>query len=465
MNTQQGYGIQSRSELGTYSREFRRISSFLLGKNRISGLERDKLYVSGFDMQLRDKVLIRLQYMQPMHYPDDPYDWEAVNECADFLLAGTPAAGSPVPSRSAPPTAAPAAPGHASGGPIAPTRVKAEPQHAAAIEDFETRMERNFATMFSQAYTPRQIQQYVPPTSHYAPESYAPQSDFVQQPTHRPTFAPPSPPVHQQQQEYRRPPPTNDALMQLTSGMNLTPPTVAPTVRDLPPPMPIVSSQMLEIVESLHTAVSAEDCEADDELYEVLQEALRTYKDKKARADASVPTRPEPAVPPTPIQPPAFRDAVPEPTSTSPQDIPPSSSLPMPVQDNEPRYKCVPLRDKPAAVIPTIVRRVSETPIAVPRKEFFTVIRSSHQDTRAPNSVAAFAVYDTPISPSPKPPERHDTAASSEHARQRFPPGHSYTYTDNDIGNRLIPTSDTCDNPVGPIPIRERLGRPPDSDQ
>ena len=67
VTTQEVYGIMSRDELGSYYRKFRRIATFLIDRARISELERDKLYVQGFDGQLQDRILSRLQYLDPTH--------------------------------------------------------------------------------------------------------------------------------------------------------------------------------------------------------------------------------------------------------------------------------------------------------------------------------------------------------------------------------------------------------------
>jgi len=54
VTTQHDYGIMSREELGSYYREFRRISMFLIDRARISELEMNKLYIQGSDVQLQD---------------------------------------------------------------------------------------------------------------------------------------------------------------------------------------------------------------------------------------------------------------------------------------------------------------------------------------------------------------------------------------------------------------------------
>jgi hypothetical protein len=52
IDMQRQYGIESRAELGHYYREFRRISKFLIDKRRLSDIERNKMYMRGFDEKL-----------------------------------------------------------------------------------------------------------------------------------------------------------------------------------------------------------------------------------------------------------------------------------------------------------------------------------------------------------------------------------------------------------------------------
>jgi hypothetical protein len=73
IDTQQQYGIESRAELGHYYREFRRISKFLIDKRHLSDIEQNKMYMRGFDEQLRERVKGRLQVKFPDHYHDDLY--------------------------------------------------------------------------------------------------------------------------------------------------------------------------------------------------------------------------------------------------------------------------------------------------------------------------------------------------------------------------------------------------------
>jgi hypothetical protein len=201
----------------------------------------------------------------------------------------------------------------------------------------------------------------------------------------------------------------------------------------------------------------------------------------------------------------------------------------------------VPPQNETTAVIASLVARMSEAPVTVPRQASVTISRPSHQDTRAPTPAASFAVFDTPVSPSPSLPEPDNAADNPAHARQLLPPdstndeaeddigdqfvpesdapdstdedaednvGNQFvqeagarddTGHDNDadieppdprraaanrphnrrhlppdlpshyanyyLGNRLTPTSDTQNDPIGPIPIREWRGRPPESNE
>jgi hypothetical protein len=52
INTQRQYGIESRAKLGHYYREFCHISKFLIDKRHLSDIERNKMYMQGFDERL-----------------------------------------------------------------------------------------------------------------------------------------------------------------------------------------------------------------------------------------------------------------------------------------------------------------------------------------------------------------------------------------------------------------------------
>jgi hypothetical protein len=83
---QKQYRIESRAKLGHYYRKFCHISKFLLNKWHLSKIERNKLYMRGFNDQLQEWVKSRLQVKFLDHYPDDQYEWQDFHECAHFLL-------------------------------------------------------------------------------------------------------------------------------------------------------------------------------------------------------------------------------------------------------------------------------------------------------------------------------------------------------------------------------------------
>ena len=92
VNVHFDYRIKTWAELGYYYREFRRLAIFLINKGRLSSIERDKMFMDGFGQPLHGQIKQRLQYLKPMHFPDDPYDWKEVHDSAYFLLSGTPSA-------------------------------------------------------------------------------------------------------------------------------------------------------------------------------------------------------------------------------------------------------------------------------------------------------------------------------------------------------------------------------------
>src|SRR6202795_4424708 len=71
---QQTHNITTRADLGAYYREFLRISDFLVKKGRMSSLERNRLYMEGFNSTLRTRILTRLEVQHQDHYPDHPHD-------------------------------------------------------------------------------------------------------------------------------------------------------------------------------------------------------------------------------------------------------------------------------------------------------------------------------------------------------------------------------------------------------
>jgi hypothetical protein len=106
----------------------------------------------------------------------------------------------------------------------------------------------------------------------------------------------------------------------------------------------------------------------------------------------------------------------------------------------------VPPQNETTAVIASLVARMSETPVTVPRQASVTISRPSHQDTRAPTPAASFAVFDTPVSPSPSLPEPDNAADNPAHARQLLPPDSTDDEAEDDIGDQFVPESDAPDS-------------------
>jgi hypothetical protein len=76
----------NKEALGEYHRDFMRISMFLLNKTRISDRERNRWYLQGFHLELRDRILQRLAIVEPTINPDDSYSHLEVHKAALFIL-------------------------------------------------------------------------------------------------------------------------------------------------------------------------------------------------------------------------------------------------------------------------------------------------------------------------------------------------------------------------------------------
>ncbi|KAJ6564457.1 hypothetical protein B0H19DRAFT_889503, partial [Mycena capillaripes] len=109
-------GILSMEDLTTFYRQFLRITTYLIGKNRLSAAEQSRLFLramqpASFALEVRR----RLQIKQPDVHPADPYALADLYEAAEFVLAGSgstlalPAPSAPMPTISSPaPTPVPA---------------------------------------------------------------------------------------------------------------------------------------------------------------------------------------------------------------------------------------------------------------------------------------------------------------------------------------------------------------------
>ena len=82
-------GIRSLDDLGQYYRAFRTITQFLRDKNRISEAEQSRAFVRGFQPDLWDRIVRRLELKFPDHFPDEHYPFEQIHTAAKFVLHGT----------------------------------------------------------------------------------------------------------------------------------------------------------------------------------------------------------------------------------------------------------------------------------------------------------------------------------------------------------------------------------------
>ena len=82
-------GIRSLDDLGKYYRAFRTITQFLREKARISEAEQSRAFARGFQPELWDRVVRRLELKFPDHFPDEHYPFGQIHAAAQFVLHGT----------------------------------------------------------------------------------------------------------------------------------------------------------------------------------------------------------------------------------------------------------------------------------------------------------------------------------------------------------------------------------------
>ncbi|KAJ6494138.1 hypothetical protein DFH09DRAFT_946866 [Mycena vulgaris] len=83
-------GIYSKVDLTTFYRQFLRITTYLVTKNRLSASEQSRSFLRAMQpASLLAKVQNRLQIKKPDVHPEDPYDIADIYEAAQFVLAGT----------------------------------------------------------------------------------------------------------------------------------------------------------------------------------------------------------------------------------------------------------------------------------------------------------------------------------------------------------------------------------------
>jgi hypothetical protein len=80
--------MHSQDDVGDYLRKFRRISTYLISNNRLADPDRDRMFLEGLHVDIRDRVVRRLAVKQPDKHPDDAYTQKDVIAAAVFLLQG-----------------------------------------------------------------------------------------------------------------------------------------------------------------------------------------------------------------------------------------------------------------------------------------------------------------------------------------------------------------------------------------
>ncbi|KZT47798.1 hypothetical protein CALCODRAFT_413693, partial [Calocera cornea HHB12733] len=80
--------LKNRAQFGEYYREFNRISSWLVQKQKISKHEQSREFMRGFEPAFHEHLIGRLQIKASDHYPEDPYEMKELLDASNWLLAG-----------------------------------------------------------------------------------------------------------------------------------------------------------------------------------------------------------------------------------------------------------------------------------------------------------------------------------------------------------------------------------------
>jgi hypothetical protein len=78
--------IYDINDLGSYYRSFYTITKFLINKNCLSNAEQSHAFIRGFQSDLWNRILCRLELKFPDHYPDNHYDLGDIHEAAKHVL-------------------------------------------------------------------------------------------------------------------------------------------------------------------------------------------------------------------------------------------------------------------------------------------------------------------------------------------------------------------------------------------
>ncbi|KAF7288120.1 Integrase catalytic domain-containing protein [Mycena chlorophos] len=87
----QSAGIRTEKELAAFFRQFMLVSTFLIGKNRLSETERSHAFLRALNQgsKLHTDVKNRMMMLKPSQHPDDPYEISALYDATRFCLGGT----------------------------------------------------------------------------------------------------------------------------------------------------------------------------------------------------------------------------------------------------------------------------------------------------------------------------------------------------------------------------------------
>ena len=172
----------TREDLGDYYRRFLTYSAYLLANRRITESFRNNAYLRGFPDDLREEIAGRLKIKKVDVVPDDGYDFEDIQEAANFVF---------------------------SAGGVKKPVVKAEPGNAPMSELVQAMS--NLTRIFTASL---QNQQHQPPAQLPAPPRYPPQPPALPRYPQQPPPLPAPGAVFQQQNPSRWPQPNPDQYPQ-----------------------------------------------------------------------------------------------------------------------------------------------------------------------------------------------------------------------------------------------------------
>jgi hypothetical protein len=98
--------IKTLAEYGNYLREFTTVATDLCTHGQLGEQDRERMFLNGFSGEVHERILFRLQVLDPSHHLDDPYPSASVQRAIEWVLSASRAAPTvPVPTvKSAPPT-------------------------------------------------------------------------------------------------------------------------------------------------------------------------------------------------------------------------------------------------------------------------------------------------------------------------------------------------------------------------